>query len=186
MSRATQFFLVCLAISFWWLLPSSPREAPQAAADGSFRLVRYTIRPLQDFQIDALVLGREDYSFDREAELSPTDLALGWGPLADPAMAARIHFSQGGRWYHWQAEPLPLPRREIETHSANMHLIPANRDVARTLADVTSGEHIHLAGKLVKVTGDDGWQWSSSLTREDTGAGACELIWVEQLSIDGG
>jgi hypothetical protein len=32
------------------------------------------------------------------------------------------------------------------------------------------------------VDGDDGFTWSSSLSREDTGNGACELIWIEQLS----
>ncbi|WP_374442104.1 hypothetical protein [Pseudomonas panipatensis] len=181
MSRATRFFLVCLAISFWWLWPKHPREAAQALGDGSLRLAHYRIEPLQEFQIDALVLGREDYAFDREAELSPTDLALGWGPLADPQLAARIQFSQGGRWYHWQADPLPLPRREIETHSANMHLIPADPQVAQALSAVRAGQQIHLAGELVQVVGDDGWQWRSSLSREDTGAGACELIWLERL-----
>lgn len=187
MSRAAAFFLVCLAISFWWLLPAAPPPSPgEPAADGSFRLARYRIRPLQAFQLDALVLGREDYRFGREAELSPTDLALGWGPLGDPALAARIVFSQGNRWYFWHAEPLPLPRREIETHSANMHLIPADAAVARTLAAIRRGERIHLSGELVQVIGDDGWRWTSSLSREDTGAGACELIWVQGLSIDGG
>jgi hypothetical protein len=37
---------------------------------------------------------------------------------------------------------------------------------------------------LVKVEQpSSGWRWVSSLSREDTGAGACELIWVESLSV---
>ena len=43
------------------------------------------------------------------------------------------------------------------------------------------GERIALAGQLVRVDGDNGFNWTSSLSREDTGAGACELVWVEQL-----
>lgn len=62
-------------------------------------------------------------------------------------------------------------------------MIPASDDVARTLAQVSAGEHIRLSGKLVRVEGDDGWRWVSSLTREDTGAGACELVWVESLEL---
>lgn len=179
MSRAAPFPSLCLvALCLWLAGVAQAQEAP------SFRLVRYSVQPLQAFQLDALVLGREDYYFGREAELSPTDLALGWGPLGDPALAARIRFSQSGRWYHWHADPLPLPRREIETHSANMHLIPANRDVARTLEKVSAGERVHITGQLVRITGDDSWQWVSSLSREDIGAGSCELIWVEQLRID--
>ncbi|MFZ5956443.1 hypothetical protein ACOXVJ_02900 [Pseudomonas knackmussii] len=184
MSRATRFFLVCLAISFWWLLPFKQHHLAQTAADGSLHLDGYRVQPLQDFQIDALVLSREDYRLGREAQISPTDLALGWGPLGDAAIAAKIHFSQGGRWYHWQTEQPPLPPREIETHSANMHMIPASDTVAHSLAAVSAGEHIHLSGKLVQVSAADGWRWTSSLSREDTGAGACELVWVERLDID--
>jgi hypothetical protein len=39
-----------------------------------------------------------------------------------------------------------------------------------------------VRGYLVEARGADGWRWRSSLTREDTGAGACELIWVESVS----
>lgn len=76
---------------------------------------------------------------------------------------------------------MPIPRREIETHSANMHMIPANDSVARSLARVGKDDRIRLSGKLVRIEADDGWRWVSSLSREDTGAGACELVWVESL-----
>lgn len=189
MTRSTQFLLVCVAISFWWLWPSDRPHAPlqqgqpqsQALPGGGFRLDKYAIYPLEDFSIEARVLGREDYRFGREAELSPTDLALGWGPMADPQVLAGIQVTQGNRWYHWRADPMPIPRREIETHSANMHMIPANDSVARALSQVDKGERIRLSGTLVRVEGDDGWRWVSSLSRDDTGAGACELIWVGNL-----
>ena len=102
--------------------------------------------------------------------------------MADPQVLANISIRQSNRWYHWQVESFPIPRREIEIHSANMHMIPANAAVAATLADVREGQRIRLSGQLVRVDGDDGFTWSSSLSREDTGNGACELIWIEQLS----
>ena len=137
---------------------------------------------LAGFGLEARVLGREDYHFDAGAAVSPTDLALGWGPMADPQVLASISIRQSNRWYHWQVESFPIPRREIEIHSANMHMIPANAAVAATLADVRKGQRIRLSGQLVRVDGEDGFTWSSSLSREDTGNGACELIWIEQLS----
>ncbi|MBD9575479.1 hypothetical protein IB260_09185 [Pseudomonas sp. PDM23] len=185
MKRSTLFLLVCAASSFWWLWPTerphAPQQHSQVLSAGGFRVERYSIYPLQDFSIEARVLGREDYRLGREAELSPTDLALGWGPMDDPQVLADIRISQGNRWFYWHADKLPIPRRELETHAANMHMIPANDDVARALAQVSAGEHVRLSGKLVRVEGDDGWRWVSSLTREDTGAGACELIWLESL-----
>lgn len=185
MKRSSLFLLVCLATSFWWLWPTERPAAPQprshALADGGWRVERYAIYPLQDFSIEARVLGREDYHLGREAELSPTDLALGWGPMDDPKVLADIRITQGNRWFYWHADTLPISRRELETHAANMHMIPADDAVARALAQVRAGEHVRLAGKLVRVEGDDGWRWVSSLTREDTGAGACELVWLERL-----
>jgi len=39
----------------------------------------YRLKPRADIQIRARVLSREDYSWGDEADLSPVDLALGWG-----------------------------------------------------------------------------------------------------------
>ena len=63
-----------------------------------------------------------------------------------------------------------------------MHLIPANDSVARDIANVQEGEIIEISGSLVEITTNDGWRWKSSLTRNDTGAGACEVILVESIS----
>lgn len=173
--------LMLLALGWQWLRPP-PGTPQQASPDGVIRLDGHTITPLQPFRLEARVLGREDYRFDRGARISPTDLALGWGPMADPQVLARIDISQGNRWYHWRTDDFPIPRREIETHSANMHLIPADATVARALQQVEPGQRIALSGQLVRVVGDDGFHWQSSLTREDVGQGACELIWVQSLS----
>jgi hypothetical protein len=138
---------------------------------------------LADFAIKARVLGREDYSFDREAELAPMDLALGWGPMSDETVLEQIDISQSGRWYRWHAEQLPIARRDIERHSANMHLIPADEWVEDTLDDVRRGSLVELRGFLVEARADDGWYWRSSLTRDDTGARACELVFVERVRL---
>lgn len=143
----------------------------------------YAIQPVAEFILEARVLSRKDYWFGREADLSPTDLVLGWGEMANPQVLKQINIRQSGRWYFWQVESFPIPRRSIETQSANMHLIPANDEVARTLKQIRPGQLITLQGYLVNVNADDGWRWSSSLTREDTGANACELIYVKQLKI---
>jgi len=64
-----------------------------------------------------------------------------------------------------------------------MHMIPANPVVAKTLARVKREQRISLRGQLVRVEGDDGFRWVSSLSRDDTGDGACEVIWLEHLEI---
>jgi len=64
-----------------------------------------------------------------------------------------------------------------------MHLIPKNESVQYDLDNVRQGDIVSLSGYLVRVDASDGWHWVSSQTRGDTGAGACELIFVESLDI---
>lgn len=163
----------------------APRQTRLAGAE-SFDLNGYRITPLAGFSIRAKVLAREDYRFGREADLAPLDLALGWGRMSDEAVLAQITISQSGRWYRWHTRSFPIPRREIETHSANMHLIPADERVADTLQDIRSGQVVKLEGLLVRAVGDDGWRWQSSLTRNDTGSRSCELVYVERARIVNG
>lgn len=186
-----------LVLIGWWLSPPSERTRPPGVlaaeapvqtgiVDGaSFVHDTFRITPLAEFRIDARVLGRETYRFDAGAALAPIDLALGWGRMSDSIVIERLAISQSGRWYNyrWGAEGPPLPPEEIRMSSANMHLIPADAAVANLLEQVRVGDLVRLEGKLVQADGEDGWRWRSSLTREDSGGGACELIWVESVTL---
>ena len=175
-------FAVAFAIA-WFLWSHVGGVNATIEPTGALAYPHYAITPLEDFSIDARVLSRQDYKLDREAQLSPIDLALGWGPMADPEVLSQIEVSQSNRWYHWQTAKFPIPRRDIETHSANMHMIASDPAIADELSRVKAKDRIHLEGKLVEVRGDDGWHWRSSLTRDDTGAGACEVVWVTRLDV---
>src|SRR4249920_3106736 len=72
---------------------SDPDQPLQSNDDGRmppFRLDNATVTPLAGFSLQARVLSREDYSLGTEAKYSPTDLALGWGPMANPAVSDRL------------------------------------------------------------------------------------------------
>lgn len=135
------------------------------------------------FDITARVLSRKDYSSSSDGDLVPVDLALGWGRMSDSEVLAQIDIRQFGRFYYWHVKAFPIPQREIETSSANMHMIPADEDVKRQLEDVRQGQVVHIEGFLVDATRADGWHWNTSMTRNDTGGGACELIYVESVTI---
>ncbi len=155
-----------------------PQQTSTSAAP--FALQGYQVKPLAQFAVRARVLGREEYSFGREADLSPVDLALGWRRMAEPAVYEPLNITQGGRWYRysWYGQP-PIPQQEIIESSANMHMIPANDAVERVLRKARKGSFIRITGKLVEVTHPSGWRWASSLTRSDSGAHSCELVYVE-------
>ena len=135
-----------------------------------FRLV-----PRAEFSATVRVLHREDYSMGPLAQLVPTDFAVGWGPMSDSKVLADIEVSQGNRFYYWRTGSWPIERRAIEIHSANWHVIPENEAVRVVLGKLRTGSLVQLRGRLVDIEGKEGGM-RTSLTRDDTGAGACEII----------
>jgi hypothetical protein len=75
-----------------------------------------------------------------------------------------------------------------ESHIANNHVIPATTEQEALIESVEIGDVITISGQLVNynVTADDGTNIgtrATSTTREDTGNGACEVIYVRDISI---
>jgi hypothetical protein len=192
------YVLILLAIVLGWrdwaqreiihppgvLVPDAPRQSTLASGQ-PFQLQGYRLSPRAAFEIRARVLSRENYRWDEGADLAPIDLALGWGVMSDQAVLDRIDISQGARWYYTRYEyPAPLPERDIIRHSGNMHMVPASPLVRERLQQIRRGHIIRARGYLVDADGDSGFRWQTSLSREDTGGGACELFYVERIEIE--
>jgi hypothetical protein len=62
-------------------------------------------------------------------------------------------------------------------------VIPADERVERTLGRLRPGQVVALSGYLIEVRGEGRGAWVSSLSREDTGKGACEIMWVEDIRV---
>ena len=154
------------------------QDAPVFAKDG------FRVAALASFRLEARVLRSKHYCCGGQDRLAPVDVAFGWGRMSDEAVLARIDVSQSGRFYFWRYEGAPpIPHREIELTSANMHLIPATKAIEKKLKNLRPGNVVAFKGYLVEVQGEGGFRWRSSLTREDTGSGACELVWVEDAEV---
>ena len=148
-----------------------------------WKLDDFNFKALAEYQIKARVLSRNNFSVGKESEISPFDLALGWGPMSDQSVIDKIDISQSNRWYRWKADVLPIPAREISLNSANVHIIPKDDNVEERFDKVYKGSLVELRGYLVEVTTSEGWRWKSSLKRDDTAGGSCELLWVEDLIV---
>ena len=190
------FLAIALAsVAYWYfhrpityppgvLIASEPE---QISIIGSVKPIDYHafhLQPLAYFTIDARVLHRKIYRYDRPAALVPVDLALGWGPMSDQHVLDQLKISQSMRfyWYEYQRQP-PIPQDQIISHSTNIHVIPSTTEIASRCKSLRTGSLVHLSGELVEATGPGIGTWRSSLSRTDTGNGACELMWVEKMSV---
>jgi hypothetical protein len=195
-ARALALAVAALIVSAWWfhahrrvhhppgvVAPDIPLQHDVDGASHPLRKKDIAITPLATFSITARVLSREDYRWDAAAAISPTDLALGWGRMSDTAVLDKIDISQSVRFFSWRVTEFPIPEREIIESSANMHLVPADSTVARAIDRVKEGDVVTFDGYLIEARWPDGGIWRSSLTRSDSGAGACEIVWVERFSI---
>jgi hypothetical protein len=154
-------------------LPSSTPE--------TFRFKDHTFTPLARYTLKGLVLAKMRYRMDRLAEVSQTDLALGWGVMSDARVLSRLRIRQNDRYWFWgfQGEA-PAPVDEIQSSAANTHIITSNPEVRRVIDRADTGDVLELDGALVLVQGDDGFEAKSSLSRDDKGGGACEIFFVDR------
>lgn len=181
--------LIFVAVGWWWLhdeparwkgMPASAEPA-QSTKDlpAPFRHGEHTVSPLASYSIKAVVLSRDRYRFDPAAKLAPLDLALGWKSMSIAGVINDLKITQSARWYEysWRGE-VPLEPVQIALQSANTHCIPANTSISRQLLSIRRHDLVTLEGYLVEITGPNGYRWRSSLARDDTGGGACEVMFV--------
>ena len=144
----------------------------------------HAITSVAEFEITCKVLGIKSYGSDKMSDFCPFDAAVGWGKMSDQSIVDQIDIKQQHRWYVWQTDHFPIPRREIEVSSSNIHLIPESEEILDILENIIRGNIIRLKGKLVNVKDDDSnFIWKTSTSRTDTGGGACEILWVEKADI---
>ncbi len=143
---------------------------------------RFSLTPVAGYSMSAVVVGKEFYSDRWRSELAPIDLALVWGRLIEPEIEKYVKFSQSDRWYYFEYEDgFPLDASYILIHSSNNHIIPANRNILLAVKSIKRGEKITLTGFLVNAKGrynDMDFWWNSSLTRNDSEDGSCELFYI--------
>lgn len=170
-------------------LDQDPLQTPSQMP--AFNLVRqktsYTIQPLYDYEIHSELVAKKNYTSDASSDVSSTDLALAWGDLTHKANSDNITYTQRHRWYYYnyKASPsLTVDQGYIQSHSANTHIISGSKALTIGIDSLKEGDHIILKGYLVNVTGPN-FSWMTSQRRDDSGAGACEVLYLTYLYVNG-
>ena len=164
----------------------------QAAFQARIGAVDYTVQPLYRYELAGLVVSRHnskvwwDYAHKEwKDELNAVDLCVVWGGNVATGAYRPLSYSSDQWTCHavtgsseaWQAfDPSAL---------SNNHLLTDNPELARRLRDVRIGDQIRLRGYLAEYSHKvgAGFHRGTSITRNDSGNGACETIFVEEFEV---
>jgi hypothetical protein len=151
----------------------------------------YTLTRRVAYEIAGLVVSqhRGDALFNLYHQADPgniRDVCVVWGEAVTNGSYRKVKFSSGEFTcsYSWSGGFTPAFRPE---KASNNHLIPGDRAIARRIGAIRVGDQIRMTGLLVdyRVTKDGQHVFTrrTSLTRGDTGNGACEILYVTGLSV---
>ena len=147
----------------------------------------YTLIPKAAYHTAGMIVSTQHYIKGFMSKLSPYDYALIWGKA--PEYLPFLKFDQVVRFcLYTTRHPEKIDLEYFSSHMSNNHLIPATPNLRKALPLARKKDLVEIDGYLVYVTGQDKKNgvstWNSSLTREDKGNGACEIIYVTRLRIN--
>lgn len=154
--------------------------------------ITYTVRPIFAYDLSGLVVSRHDadtwWDWIHEAwndKLNVTDLCVVWGTNARTGIYREIDFSSGEFQCFAQTGSSAAWAAFDMTSLSNNHLLSDDPAIARVLRDARVGDQIRLRGYLAEYSHDHGFRFvrGTSVTRTDTGNGACETVFVTDAEI---
>jgi hypothetical protein len=165
------------------------RAIEKAPLTVAYAGVDYRVEPLYDYELYGLVVSLRQHdgtslmhsrSNDR---LNMADVCVVWSETAVSEHLHKLDFWNGiftcnvqtrdsVAWSHFKMHQL-----------ANNHLISNDPSIRDRVADVRVGDQIRVQGWLARYGAAGGSLRGTSATREDTGDGACETIFVRQFEI---
>jgi len=151
----------------------------------------YTLTPRATYAIAGLVVSqhRGDALLNLYHQADPgniRDVCVVWGEGITNGSYRKVTFWSGEFTcsYSWSGALTPAFSPE---KASNNHLIPADSAVAGRIGAIHVGDQIRMTGLLVDYTvtkdGQEIFTRRTSLTRGDTGNGACEILYVTDLAV---
>lgn len=203
--RPARFLLVFLILALVFSCGPSPSDrdgspinvlTPPSVGRQEAKILRMTrdgyeivITPKAAYTVRGIVVGRENYYSGWNSLISPADVALCWGKLADNGTYRRLKWSQGNRWYFWHADKDCVCSNDfIAQHSSNNHLIPATPNLTKAVKSLKEGDTVEMTGHLVDVAAaknSQQYRWNSSTSTTDRGNGSCEILYLTCLKVHG-
>ncbi|HXK58093.1 MAG TPA: hypothetical protein PLZ16_15755 [Gammaproteobacteria bacterium] len=154
----------------------------------------YTINPLHDYQLHGVVVSFHDSDswwdiYHRRSWqdfINVKDICVIWGDNVTSGVYQKMAF-KNSTWTCWAS----WPDRETGSHFSmhqlsNNHLLVSDPHIREIADRIEIGDQIRLEGLLASYSHSNGkFTRGTSTSRTDTGNGACETVYVNELEIVG-
>ncbi len=176
------------------ILPQSYREPSQVkCAVKPFEVksgkLTYTVKPLYEYQLYGMIVSQHNSSswwdyYHRvwKDSLNIKDIGVLWGDNLKTEVYKDMKFKSGAWTLYWYYPDAEVRSRFNETHGSNNHLLAADSAVIDAINKAHTGDQICFEGYLAEY-GYPGWSRGTSISRTDTGSGACEVVFVTEFKV---
>lgn len=153
---------------------------------------RYRVKPLFDYELEGVVVSY--HNADSIADIwhhgkwqdfiNVRDLCVIWGRNVRNGVYQEMDFSNDS-WTCWAYWPDAATRKRFSmSELSNNHLLSDDDQLKEQLMAAQPGDHIRLRGVLAAYANlANGFKRGTSVTRSDTGNGACETIYLQDFEI---
>lgn len=165
---------------------TSTRVGPFTA---NFNGVDYLVEPEFRYELLGLVVSFRHHDnnsrlhFLANDHLNMLDVCVVWGGTAVSPTLRDIDFWNGIFTCNVSTNDRDAWAAFRMNELSNNHLISDDETIRRQVRALQVGDQIRVSGYLASYTSDNGSKRGTSTSRNDTGDGACETIFVESFDI---
>lgn len=173
------------------ILPPLLQEPIQLAAGRAefifrYRGSAYQVAPVAEYQIAGLVVSHNQIDslmdiYHTSDSVDLKDICVIWGKNLQTDDFRSVSFWSNAWTCHWgYYDGIDFSNREV----ANNHLLAADTKIQKQIRNLHIGDQIVLQGMLVDYSLEgSSFTRVSSRSRDDTGNGACEVVFVENVKV---
>lgn len=152
----------------------------------------YFVNPLFDYELWGVVVSKNALNsfidpHNIKHEVREYDFCVIWGRNAQNNVMDFVGvYSENYTCYFYPKDTSVDWKKDFQTNQlSNNHLLSSDSRVSQKIHDVEIGDQIYLRGSLVSYGSQEPNYVirTSSTTRNDMGNGACETIYVDELTI---
>lgn len=150
----------------------------------------YEIEPKADYEIYGLIVTQNDISsifdmYHTKKSVDVKDLCLIWGDNVVDDLYHRLQF-WSDPWTCWMHTESREDYDQFRSDQlSNNHILVADDELRNKVNSLHNGDQVFMRGTLVNYhySDDPTRKRESSLVRTDTGQGACEVLFLEDLTV---